>query len=152
VDAFDFVFVVCAVAFNCLIAGVLIATKREHLELRKKLGAAFVSLGIPFTVVFVHCLLEGRNLEAMVPFGFVLFYIAVELILDYALKVDFRHKPITHVPYIMLEYLALFSLMRIAFSIDRTAGWIVALTFWAVMGSLIYLYRGTNKQEARTSR
>ena len=151
-DVFDFVFVVCAVAFNLLIAGVLIATKRERLELRKALGTAFVSLGIPFAVVFVHYVLAGRDLEALVPFGFVLLYIAVELILDYVLKVDFRHKPITHVPYIVLEYLALFSLIEIAFSIDRTAGWIVSLTFWAVMGSLIYLYWGTNRQKSRTSR
>ena len=149
-DIFDLVFVVCAIAFNLLIAGVLIATKRENLELRKTLGTAFVSLEIPFAVVFIHFLLEDRDLETMVPFGFVLLYIAVELTLDYVLKIDFRHRPVTHVPYIVLEYLALFSLMGITFSIDRAAGWIVSITFWAVIGSLIYLYWGTNKQTGRT--
>ena len=74
------------------------------------------------------------------------------MILDYVLKVDFRRKPITHVPYIVLEYLALFSMMGIAFSIDRAAGWIVSITFWAVLGSLIYLYWDTNKRTAHTSR
>ena len=150
-DVFDYAFVVFAVAFNLLIAGVLIATKRERLELRKAFGAAFVSLVIPFAVVFVHFLLEGRDLETMVSFGLVLLYIAAELILDYILKVDFRHKPITHVPYIVLEYIALFSLIGIAFSVDRVAGWMVSITFWAVMGSLIYLYCDTNKRTAQRS-
>lgn len=151
-DVFDFVFVVCAVTFNLLITGVLIATKRERLELRRKLGTTFVSMGIPLAVVFIHFLLEGREFETMVPFGLVLLYMAVEWILDYALKVDFRRKPITHIPYIVLEYLALFSVMGIAFSIDRAAGWIVSITFWAVLGSLIYLYWDTNKRTAHTSR
>ena len=64
----------------------------------------------------------------------------VELLLDYVFKVDFRSKPITHVPYIILEYVALFSLIRIAFEIDRAWGTVVAICFWILMGSLVYLY------------
>jgi hypothetical protein len=151
-DIFDFAFLVLAVAFNLLIVGVLIATKRERLEFRRALGAAFVSMEIPFTLIFAHFLLEGRDLRTMISFGFVLLYIAAEFILDYVLKVEFRHKPITHIPYIVLEYIALFSLIGIAFSIDRVGGSIVSVTFWAVIGSLIYLYWDTIKQSARTLR
>jgi hypothetical protein len=140
----------CAVAFNLLIVGIFIATKKERPELRKTLGMAFVSLGIPFAIVFTRYLVEGRGLRTMVPFGFVLLYIAVELVLDYVLKVDFRKKLITHVPYIVLEYIASFSLIGISFSIDRTWGWIVSISFWAVLGSLIYLYWGKGKQPAHT--
>jgi hypothetical protein len=46
----------------------------------------------------------------------------------------------------------LFSLIGIAFSVDCVAGWTVSITFWAVMGSLIYLYRDTNKRTAQRSR
>ena len=151
-DVFDLVFVLCAVAFNLLIIGIFIATKKDRPEWRKVFGAAFVSLGIPFTIVFIHYLVEGRDLLTMVRFGFVLLYIAVELLLDYILKFDFRQKLITHVPYIILVYIALFSLIGIAFSIDRTWGWMVAISFWAVMGSLIYLYWGKGKQTAHTLR
>ena len=151
-NIFDLVFVLCAVAFNWLIIGVFIATKKERPELRAMFGVAFVSLGIPFTIVFIHYLLEGRDPLTMVRFGFVLFYIAVELLLDYILKIDFRQKPLTHVPYIVLEYIALFGLIGIAFSIDRTWGWMVSISFWAVLGSLIYLYWGKGKQPARTLR
>jgi len=149
-DIFDSVFVVCSVAFNLLIVGIFIATKQVHPELRKIFGVAFVSLGIPFTVVFVRYLLQGRSLQTMVPFGFILLYIAIELLLDRILKVDFRQKPITHIPYIVLEYIALFSLIGISFSIDRIWGWIVSMAFWAVIGSLIYLYWGKGRQPAHT--
>jgi hypothetical protein len=151
-DVFDLVFVLCAVAFNWLIIGVFIATKKVHPKLRAIFGATFVSLGIPFTTVFIHYLVEGRDLLTMVRFGFVLLYIAVELLLDYILKFDFRQKPISHVPYILLEYIALFSLIGISFSIDRTWGWIISISFWAVLGSLIYLYWGKSKQRAHTVR
>ena len=151
-DVFDLVFVLCAVAFNLLIIGIFIATKKERPEWRKVFGAIFVALGIPFTIVFIGYLLEGHDLLTMLRFGFVLLYIAVELLLDYILKFDFRLKPITHIPYIVLEYIALFSLIGISFSIDRTWGWMVAISFWAVMGSLIYLYWGKGKQPAHTLR
>ena len=64
----------------------------------------------------------------------------VEFLLDYVLKFDFRSKPSTHVPYIILEYVALFSLIVIAFDNDRIWGIIVTICFWILMGSLVYLY------------
>lgn len=148
----DLVFVLCAVAFNLLIVGIFITTKRVRPKLRQIFGVAFVSLGIPLTVVFADYLFSNRDLGTLVAFSFVLLYIAIEFLLDYILKIDFRHKPITHVPYIVLEYIALFSLIRIAFSIDRTWGWVVSLSFWAVIASLIYLYWGQERQPAHTLR
>jgi len=151
-DLFDLIFVLCAVAFNLLIVGIFITTKRARPKLRQMFGLAFVSLGIPLAVVFADYLFNSRDLGTMVAFGFVLLYIAIEFLLDYILKIDFRHKPLAHVPYIVLEYIALFSLIRIAFSIDRTWGWIVSISFWAVIASLVYLYWEKEKQPAHTLR
>lgn len=151
-DVFDLVFVLGAVAFNLFIIGVLIATKQARPELSKVFGLGFVSLGLPFAIVFIHYLLEGHALDTMIPFGLVLVYIAVEFLLDYVLHVDFRSRLATHIPYIVLEYLALFSLIRISFSIDRTWGWMVAVSFWALLGSLIYLYWGKGAQPANRLR
>jgi len=64
----------------------------------------------------------------------------VELLLDYVFKIDFRSRPVTHVPYIILEYIALFSLIAIAFDIDQTWGTVVSICFWILMGSLVFLY------------
>ncbi len=151
-DIFDLVFLLCAVAFNWLIVGIFIATKQARPKWRQTFGVAFVLLGIPFTLVFVRYMLQGRSWQTMLPFAVVLIYIAIELFLDYILKFDFRRQLITHIPYIVLEYLAMFSLIGISFSIDQLWGWIVSISFWTVMGSLIYLYRDKGKPSVHLSR
>ena len=79
--------------------------------------------------------------------GVILFlYMLVELLLDYVFKVEFRQKWITHAPYIILEYIALFGLIGISFSIDRTWGFLVSISFWFLLASLIYLYWGRKKE------
>jgi hypothetical protein len=108
--------------------------------LKKTGGLHWSLLTIPFAVVFVHYLTEGKSLGIMVRFGFVFLYILVEFLLDYILKFDFRQKWITHAPYIVLEYIALFSLIGIAFGIDRGWGYLVSISFWILMASLIYVY------------
>jgi hypothetical protein len=83
-----------------------------------------------------------------VAFALIFLYMLVELLLDYVFRYDFRKQWRTHIPYILLEYLALFSLIGIAIQIDRVWGWVVGGSFWVLMGSLIYLYTGRRKQIA----
>ena len=139
-NAFDLIFVMSAIAFNLLIAAIFIAQKLGKDNLVRAIGILWLWLIIPLALAFVSYWLEGRDTRIMVGFGFVFLYMLVELLLDYIFKVDFRSKPITHVPYIILEYTALFSLIVIAFDIDPRWGWAVAICFWILMGSLVYLY------------
>ena len=141
-DVYDWLFVLCAVAFNLLIAGIFVAQKKGRQELTRTLGIAWLSLAIPLSIVFVRDLIVGREAWIMICFVFILFYMLVELLLDYVFKVAFRERNITHIPYILLEYIALYGLVRISFAIDRTWGWIVSIAFWILMASLIYLYWG----------
>ena len=76
----------------------------------------------------------------MISFGLVFLYILVEFLLDKVLKFDFRRRWSTHAPYIVLEYIALYSLIHIAFDIDRTWGYLVSISFWILLASLIYVY------------
>ena len=140
VSAYDLVFVLTAVVFNLLIAGIFIARKKEHPELVKILGILWLSLAIPLVIVFISYLIVGRDPWIMIYYGFILLYILVELLFDYILKIEFRSKPILHVPYIILEYIALFGLIGISFAIDPTWGYVVSICFWILLGSLIYLY------------
>ena len=133
-------FVLSAIAFNLLIAAIFIAQKLGRENLVRIFGVLWLCLLIPLTLVFVSYRHEGRKTWIMVSFGFVFLYMLVELLLDYVFKVDFRSKPITHVPYIILEYAALFSLIGIAFEINQAWGTVVAICFWILMGSLVYLY------------
>ena len=105
-------------------------------------------LAVPLAIVFVHDLLAGKDTVILLAFGAVFLFMLVEWLHDYVFKIDFRSKWSQHIPYIILEYIALFGLIGIAFSIDRVAGYIVSISFWILMVSLIYLYAGRKKQAA----
>jgi hypothetical protein len=146
-DPYDLVFVLCAVAFNLLIAGIFVAQKKERHQLTRTFGITWLALGVPLAIVFIHYLIVGRELWIMIYFGFILLYMLVELLLDYIFKIEFREKKITHIPYIILEYIALFGLIGIAFAIDRTWGFVVSISFWILLACLIYLYWGRKKSQ-----
>ena len=137
---FDLLFVFTAVAFNLLIAAIFIAQKLRQNKLVKTFGILWLWLIIPLALVFVAYWQAGKEAQILLYFGLTFLYMLAELLLDYVFKIDFRSKPITHVPYIILEYIALFSLIAIAFDIDRRWGIVVSICFWILMGSLVFLY------------
>jgi len=136
----DLMFVLTAIAFNLLITAIFVAQKLGKDKLVKTFGILWLWLLVPLTLVFVSYRSAGSEMRILVSFGFVFLYMLVELLLDYVFKIDFRSKPIIHVPYIILEYVALFSLIGIAFAIDQTWGTVIAICFWILMGSLVFLY------------
>ena len=139
-NTLDVIFVLSAIAFNLLIAAIFIAQKLGREGLVKTFGIIWLWLIIPLALVFVSDWQAGRETRLLLYFGLIFLYMLVELLLDYVFKIDFRSKPITHVPYIILEYIALFSLIAIAFDIDRRWGIVVTICFWVLMGSLVFLY------------
>jgi hypothetical protein len=139
-NTYDLVFVLTAIAFNLLIVGIFVASKNGWTKPASVFGNLWFLLTIPFAVVFVRYLIEGKKPGIIVSFGLVFLYILVEFLLDMVLKFDFRRKWSTHAPYIVLEYIALYSLIHIAFNIDRTWGYFVSISFWILLASLIYVY------------
>ena len=139
-NTFDWMFILSAIAFNLLIAAIFVAQKLGRENLVRNFGILWLWLIVPLALVFVSYWQAGRAMRILVSFVLVFFYMLVELLLDYLLKFNFRAKAITHVPYIILEYVALFSLIVIAFDIHRGWGWVVTICFWILMGSLVFLY------------
>jgi hypothetical protein len=144
---FDYVFVISAVMFNLLIAGIFIAQKQERSKFVRAFGITWLCLAFPLAIVFINYIHVGREPRILISFGLIFLYMVVELLLDYVLKIDFRKKLITHVPYIILEYIALFSLIFISIDINPSWGWVVSISFWILMVSLIYLYRGRKAKQ-----
>jgi len=137
---FDLLFVLSAAFFNLLIAVIFVAQKLEKGKLVRTLGILWLCLVVPLSLVFVAYLREGRPIKILVYLLLIFFYMLVELLLDFILKVDFRARSSTHIPYILLEYVALFSLIAIAFDISQFAGTVVSICFWIAMGGLVFLY------------
>ena len=144
-SVFDLAFVISAVAFNLLIMGIYITSKLDLVKVRNLLGKCVIFLGVPLTVIFIDYLIEGRPTKTILYFICVLIYIIVELFLDFILKIDFRNKPLLHVPYIVLFYVASLGFIAISFSMDNTWGYVVSVSFWCVLGSLAYLLLGKKK-------
>ncbi len=140
INVYGLIFVLTAIAFNLLIVGIFVAYKNGWAKPFKVIVNLWLLLTIPFAVVFIRYLTEGKRPGIMVSFGLVFLYILVEFLLDKVLMFDFRRKWITHAPYIVLEYIALYCLIHIAFDIDRTWGYLVSISFWILLASLIYLY------------
>jgi hypothetical protein len=147
----DLIFLLSALTFNLLIAGIFIADKLGRPGLIWAFGRAWLALAVPLGGVWLGYAAGGRPAWILACLGLVLLYMAVEWLLDYVLKLPFRQKLALHVPYIVLEYIALFSLIAIAFSIDRLWGWAVSVAFWIVMASLIYRYGGRGQSRAARS-
>jgi hypothetical protein len=119
-----------------------IATKLENVLLLQVCGAIVLSLIFPFTFTLLGYLKEKAEKKIIISHSVILFYLFLELILDYILIIPFRETLAIHVPYIILFYAADFSMIGVSFNRNRKMGFVVTLTFWILIGCLIYLYLG----------
>ena len=147
----EIVFVLTTLAFNLLIAGVYIATRHDSGLWVRWLGKGFLLLAVPYTIVLIDGLVNSLETWMIVILGLTLGYILVELLFDFLLKIGFRQKPILHVPYLIHFYIVLFGLIGIAFSIERTWGWVVSVSFWLLLASLIYMIVGRRRDAANSA-
>jgi hypothetical protein len=141
----DLLFVLTGVAFHLLIACIYVASRHERLDLVRRLGSVVIALAFPVSVMIVHSLLIGRPLKTLLYLAAILLYLGLEFVLDFILKIEFRKKPAIHIPYIVVFYVACFSFIGVSFSLDNSWGYIVSVSFWILLASLIYLLRGGKK-------
>jgi hypothetical protein len=149
-NPFDLIFVLCALLFMWLVSGVYISQKKERPDLVRRFGATSLLLFAPLSIVFLNYLVNGKDTWIMVMFSFILLYMAVEFLLDFVFIIEFRSKPSLHIPYVILFYIALGGFIGISFSIDVTWGYLVSISFWVLLGCLIYLYAGKKQTLSKT--
>jgi hypothetical protein len=105
-------------------------------------GAIVLSLIFPFTFTLLGYLRENAEKKIIISHLVILFYLFLELLLDYIFIIPFREILVIHVPYIIVFYAADFSMIGVSFNRNRKMGFVVTLTFWILIGCLIYLYLG----------
>ncbi len=81
-DLFDLTFVITAVLFNLLIAGIFIADKKQSPRLIRIFGIAWLFLAIPLVVTVIHYWLADRELWIMLCFAGIFLYMTVEFLMD----------------------------------------------------------------------
>jgi hypothetical protein len=134
----DLVFILSALSFNLLIIGIYISDKLKKAETVRRLGIAFLSLTIPFLLVFISYLFSGKPMWIYLVFLAIFIYMFLEWLWDYRLKIDFRADPKLHIPYIILFYIVLAGNIAITFTINRVWGWILSISFWLLLAALIF--------------
>jgi len=135
---FDVIFVYSSVVFNILISALYIATKFGNMVLMQVFGGLVISLMVPFTITLLGYMREKATKRTIISNGIILFYLFLELLLDYILKIPFREILEIHVPYIIVFYAALFSMIGVSFEKNKKMGHVVVVTFLILMVCLVY--------------
>jgi len=134
----DVIFVYSSVIFNISVSALYIATKLGELALMQVFGGVVISLTLPFTITLLGYLREKATKRTIISNGIILFYLFLELLLDYILRIPFREILEIHVVYIIVFYAALFSMIGVSFEKNKKMGYVVVITFLILMVSLVY--------------
>jgi hypothetical protein len=134
----DLVFICSSVVLNISVSSVYVLTKLGDMALTQVFGGIAVSMIVPFAVTLLGYVREKEKKKTIISNGIVLFYLILELLLDYVLKIPFREILAIHVPYIVVFYAALFSMMAVSFEKNKRMGYVVIATFCILIGCLIY--------------
>ena len=134
----DTIFICSSTIFNASVSALYIATKLGNMVLVQVCGAIVLSLIVPFTITLLGYIREKAKKRTIISHVFILFYLSLELLLDYILKIPFREILAIHVPYIIVFYAALFSMIGVSFEKNRKMGSLVIVTFLILIGCLTY--------------
>lgn len=137
----DIIFIISSIIFNILVGILFIATK-FGMELVRVIGIIVLFLIIPFTISLIGYMKEKEEKKIVISLIVILFYFFLEILLDYILIIPFRDILALHIPYIIALYAADFSMIGVTFDKNKKMGFVVLVTFFIMLGCLIYRYMG----------
>jgi hypothetical protein len=124
---------------NILMIGIFLSRPKGLKRVEKVLGIIVVALGIPATISALLNLVGKREWwNIILPFLLVMF-LTVELVLDYILKLDFRHTYLLW-PYLLLCYVSLWGMIGYSFLIGRNYGFVTLITYFLNLFATWYSY------------
>jgi hypothetical protein len=134
----DTIFICSSVIFDTSVSVLYIAAKLGETVIVQVCGGIVVSLMVAFAVTLFGYVREKEKRSTIISHVFILFYLFLELLLDYILKIPFREILAIHVPYIIVFYAALFSMIGVSYGKNKKMGFIVIVTFLILIVCLIY--------------
>jgi hypothetical protein len=118
----DIVFIYSSVVFNISVSALHCATKLGDMVLVQVCGGIVISLMIPFAITLLGSVREKAKKMTVISNEIILVYLSLELLLDYVLRIPFREILAIHVPYIVVFYAVLFSMMGVSFGKNKKMG------------------------------
>jgi hypothetical protein len=134
----DTIFICSSVIFNISVSALYIATKFGDMLLMQVCGGIVISLMVPFTITLLGSMQAKAKKRTIISNGIIIAYLFLELVLDYVLRIPFREILAIHVPYIVVFYAALFSMIAVSFEKNKKMGYAVIVTFLMLMTCLAF--------------
>ena len=138
----DIIFIISSIIFNNLVSILYIATKFGNMELMQVIGIIILFLIIPFTITLIGYIMEKEGKKIIISLVVILFYFFLEILLDYILIIPFREILAIHIPYVIVFYAAVFSMLGVTFDKNKKMGFVVLVTLFILLGCLIFRYMG----------
>lgn len=140
--ALDIIFIISSIIFNILVSILYVVTKLGNMELVQFVGIIILFLIVPFTITLIGYIQQKEEKKIIISLVIILFYFFVEILLDYILKIPFREILSIHIPYIIVFYIADFSMIGVTFDKNKKMGFVVLITFFLLLSCLIYRFVG----------
>jgi hypothetical protein len=138
-DMIDLVVVVAANLFNLLMAAIFFTRPRGWKRFERAVGLILVVLALPLGAAAILNFLAHRAWWFVVlPLPLIL-HCAIELLLDYILKLDFRQTRWLG-PYLGLFYLGQWGLIGYAFVVRPIYGFVTLATYFLCLGTTRYAH------------
>ncbi len=138
----DIIFITSSIIFNVSVSLVYLSTKLVIMDLLRISGLIVILLLVPFAITLIGYIKVKTEKKIIISLAIVLFYLMLELLLDYILLIPFRDILSLHIPYIIVFYTAEFCLIGVTFDINKKMGFLILATFGVLIGCLIYMYMG----------
>jgi hypothetical protein len=134
----DNIFIYSSVVFNISVSGVYVVTKLGDVTLTQVFGGIVIFLIVPFFITLLGYVRAKEKKKITISNVIILIYLLLELMLDYILRIPFREILALHVPYIIVFYGALFSMIGVSLEKNKRLGYLVIATFLILIACLIY--------------
>ncbi|MFX1448055.1 MAG: hypothetical protein ACFFCG_07945, partial [Promethearchaeota archaeon] len=110
-DIFDWMFIISGFIFFISMISALLLMANNKMKTVVIFGVILAVLMLPIVAILINYTVFGKELRFVIYIILILIYLMAEFLLDRVFKYDFRSKAITHIPYIILEWVAAFSFL-----------------------------------------
>ncbi len=138
-ETVDLMVVASANLYNVLMAAIFLTRPRGWRRFERATGLVLVALALPLgAAVILNALAQRAWWFVVLPVPLIL-HCFVELLLDYILKLDFRHSRLLG-PYLGLFYLGQWGLIGYAFGVAPVLGFVTLATYFLCLGATRYAH------------
>jgi hypothetical protein len=135
----DLAIVVIANVANLLMVGIFVSRSWGRGDVGRRLGIPLEILALPVGGAVLLNVLGSREWWTIVLPCLLIAFLAAELVLDYILRLDFRHTKMLG-PYLALYYLGLLGMIGYAFGVSRLFGFVTLATYLVNLAATGYSY------------